>query len=119
MAWGALGALTGAGAFVSALSVTVPYELYWRVWTSAVAKPLRPARVQAYYWSVRHGPIPGDVHLLRTGAPIAPTHFRHSPDLIGVIALALGLTAAVVAFVHVRPRSAERVRGVVATEPSA
>ncbi|MGO9874449.1 MAG: hypothetical protein ACLPVY_11675 [Acidimicrobiia bacterium] len=103
IAWGALGVLTGAGAVVSVLSVAVAYELYWRLWTSAVTKPFRPARVHAYYWSLGHNPIAGNLHLLRAGQPIAPIHFRHSPDLIGVLAVAVAAVAAVVAFVDARP----------------
>jgi len=95
--------LTGAGAAVSVLSVAVAYELYWRLWTSAVTKPFRPARVHAYYWSLGHNPIVGNIHLLRAGQPIAPIHFRHSPDLIGVAAVVVAAVAAVVSFVDARP----------------
>lgn len=103
IAWGALGALTGAGAAVSVLSVAVPYELYWRLWTSAVTKPFRPARVHAYYWSLAHNPIVGNVRLLHAGQPIAPIHFRHTPDLIGVFAAVVGTATAVAAFMYARP----------------
>jgi hypothetical protein len=110
IAWGAIGGLAGVGAAVSVLSISVAYELYWRVWTSGVAKPLRPARVHAYYWSLRHNPIAGNIHLLREGQRVAPIHFRHSPDLIGVLALVVFVAGAVAAFVYARtPRDSTTV----------
>ena len=104
----AIGALAGVGAVVSVLSISIAYELYWRVWTSGVAKPFRPARVHAYYWSLRHNPIAGDIHLLRAGQRIAPIHFRHAPDLIGVLALVVCVAGAVAAFVYARPPRSRR-----------
>ena len=99
-AWCGISALTVANALLSLLSVTIPYELYWHLWTTGVAPPLRPARIHSYFFSLRHNPIVGDIHLLGSGRKLAPIHFRGSPDVVGVLAVVISVIAAFGAFAY-------------------
>jgi hypothetical protein len=101
IAWLAVASLAAASAGVSVLSVAVGYEKYWQQWT-AVSTSAGPARSHAYYWSLAHNAIAGNVHLLRTGVALAPIHFRHGPDGVGVFAIAIAVVAIVTALVAAR-----------------
>jgi hypothetical protein len=93
-----IGGVAAMSAFVSILSITVGYEQYWNAWTH-VAPKLQAGRAHSYFWSLAHNAIAGDIHLLRTGQPIAPIHFRGGPDAVGVIAAAGALITIVLALV--------------------
>jgi hypothetical protein len=95
-AWAGIVGLATASAVVSMLSVAIGYEQYWNRWTR-VPPNLARQRINSYYWSLAHNVIAGDIHLLRTGFPLAPTHFRNGPDAVGIIALAVGIIAVVAA----------------------
>jgi hypothetical protein len=95
-AWAAVAVLALASAGVSFLSVAIGYEVYWNRWTH-VPPDAVAARAHSYYWSLRHNVIVGNFHLLRSGATVAPMHFRNGPDAVGIVALAVACVAIVVA----------------------
>jgi hypothetical protein len=101
VAWAGIVSLALASAAVAFLSIAVGYEQYWNRWTRA-SKGTAAQRIHAYYWSLAHNAIAGNIHLLRTGSPGAPIHFRHGPDAVGIIALAIACLAIVGAIVGAR-----------------
>jgi hypothetical protein len=103
VAWAGIVSLALASAAVAFLSVVVGYEQYWNRWTNRAPKAEVPQRVHAYYWSFAHNAIAGNIHLLRTGFAVAPIHFRHGPDAVGIIALATACLAIYTALVGARP----------------
>jgi hypothetical protein len=98
VAWAGIGGLAVVSGFVALLSISVGYERYWNEWRN-VPKDQLAERAHAYYFSLAHNPIVGQVHMLRTGAPLAPIHFRHGPDAVGVIALLTAIIAGAAALV--------------------
>jgi hypothetical protein len=95
--WASIASIATLSAAVALLSIAVGYEQYWNQWTR-VPKPLKPQRAHDYYWSLAHNAIAGNIHLLRSGNPIAPIHFRNGIDAIGVVSLAVAALATVTAF---------------------
>ncbi len=103
-AWAAVTVLALASAAISFLSVAIGYEVYWNRWTR-VAPNVVASRRNSYYWSLRHNVIVGNYHLLRSGAPIAPMHFRDGADAVGVVALVVGCLSVGAALFAARERT--------------
>jgi hypothetical protein len=103
LVWAVTAMLATAGALVAGLSVAVPYESYWRRWVDAASPALREVRAHQYYWSIRHSPIAGNVHILREAdQPLGLMHFAGGPDVVGIVSLVIGVAAAAAAFVIAR-----------------
>jgi hypothetical protein len=98
IAWAGVAALASISAVISLLSIAVGYEQYWNRWTH-VPPSLQPQRAHSYDWSLAHNATAGNIHLLRTGIPLAPIHFRNGSDAVGIIALAIAALAVIAAFV--------------------
>jgi hypothetical protein len=114
VAWTAITLLGIVSAAVAGLSIVIGYEKYWSQWTHVPATA-EVQRAHAYYWSIAHNPIAGNIHLLRTGYPLAPIHFRNGVDVVGVVALIIGVAAIVGAFLLARQASRTRSQLINAT----
>jgi hypothetical protein len=101
LVWTMIGVLAVLSAFVSVLSIAIGYEQYWNRWTR-VPVAEASSRQHAYYWSLAHNPIAGNVHLLRSGQLLAPIHFRNGIDILGFLSLAISISAIIVAFRRAR-----------------
>jgi hypothetical protein len=106
LAWTGLSVLAAASAAVAFLSIVVGYEQYWNQWMR-VPQAQQRQRSHAYFWSLSHSAIAGNLHLLRTGFAAAPIHFRHGPDPVGIIAIAIAGLATIAALVGARQDPSE------------
>jgi hypothetical protein len=113
-AWSTVAGLALVSAIVSMLSIAVGYEQYWNEWMR-VPTNLSAERSHAYFWSLAHNPIAGNIHFLRKGHTLAPIHFRDGVDAIGLLAVAAAVAATVAAFLNWRGDAKEQADGTAAT----
>lgn len=82
--------LAAGAAGLSALSVWVPYEQWWRIVSTREAgesRALVAGRIARYYSDLRLGHIAGDLRVLDHATPFPLEHWDNGPQPIGVIAL--------------------------------
>jgi hypothetical protein len=100
-------ALVVAGAVVNVASVWVNYGSSWR-WVKEVPAE-EAARRHDFIHSIAHSPITYNLHHL--GGDIRPwplIHWRGGPDLVGILALATAVLAALAAWLLARPDRVSR-----------
>jgi 4-amino-4-deoxy-L-arabinose transferase-like glycosyltransferase len=100
-------ALVVAGAVVNVASVWVNYGSSWR-WVKEVPAE-EAARRHDFIHSIAHSPITYNLHHL--GGDIRPwplIHWRGGPDLVGILALATAVLAALAAWLLARPDPVSR-----------